>query len=447
MSADIRRTIDESPMSELQTFAVIACIVLNMLDGFDVLAMAFTAARLAREWQLNGKELGMLLSAGLIGMGAGSILIAPLGDRFGRRKLILLCLCMIGSGMLVSAATQNAMQLVAARLYTGLGIGGMVASITVIAGEYASNKWRSTSIVMQHTGYAVGAAVGGVIAGYLLSVWGWRSVFAFGGLATLLAIPMAFLVLPESIDYLLARRPADALARINRTLARMKHPPIAALPAPNTNTGATNAWQGWTALLKRPLLPRTLALWSAFFFVIGSYYFVASWTPKLLVEAGLSAGQGITGGVLLNLGGIVGSTLFGLLASRLGLNQLLTVTLSVGALLMVGFGANIMSLEIGMGIAVLLGATLTASVAGLYAVSLTLYPSQIRTTGIGFAAGIGRVGGMLSPIAVGVLLDIGWSVPNLYYLFLLPMAGAAVAVFLLHVRLPTPRDQRGPIVS
>lgn len=434
-------------MSELQTIAVIACIVLNMLDGFDVLAMAFTAARLAREWQLNGKELGMLLSAGLIGMGAGSILIAPLGDRFGRRKLILLCLCMIGSGMLLSAVTQNAMQLAAARLYSGLGIGGMVASITVIAGEYASNKWRSTSIVMQHTGYAVGAAVGGVIAGYLLSVWGWRSVFAFGGLATLLAIPMAFAVLPESIDYLLARRPADALQRINRTLARMKHPPIAALPPATTNIDATNAWGGWSALLKKPFLPRTLAVWSAFFFVIGSYYFVASWTPKLLVEAGLSAGQGITGGVLLNLGGIVGSSLFGLLAARLGLRQLLTVTLSGGALLMVAFGASIMSLKIGMVIAVLLGAALTASVAGLYAVSLTLYPSQIRTTGIGFAAGIGRVGGMLSPIVVGVLLDIGWSVPNLYFLFLLPMAGAAVAVVLLHVRLPTPRDQRDPIVS
>ncbi|WP_092136892.1 MFS transporter [Cupriavidus sp. YR651] len=447
MSTDIRSTIDESPMSTLQTIAVIACIVLNMLDGFDVLAMAFTAARLAQEWQLNGKELGLLLSAGLIGMGAGSILIAPLGDRFGRRKLILLCLCIIGSGMLLSAVTQDATQLAIARLYTGLGIGGMVASITVIAGEYASKKWRSTSIVMQHTGYAVGAAIGGVISAYLLSVLGWRSVFAFGGIATLLAIPMAYAALPESIDFLLTTRPADALARVNQTLARMKRAPISALPAATTNTIAANALEGWPALLKRPLLPRTLALWSAFFFVIGSYYFVASWTPKLLVEAGLSAAQGITGGVLLNLGGIAGSALFGLLATRLGLRPLLVVTLLGAAVLMVGFGASIASLKIGMAIAVLLGATLTASVAGLYALSLTVYPSQIRTTGIGFAAGIGRVGGMLSPIAVGVLLDTGWTVPNLYFLFLLPMAGAAIAVVTSPIRLPVPRDQRGPMVS
>jgi benzoate transport len=434
-------------MSALQTIAVTACIVLNMLDGFDVLTMAFTAARLAHEWQLNGKELGMLLSAGLIGMGAGSILIAPLGDKLGRRKLILFCLCIIGSGMLASAFTQHVTQLAVARLYTGLGIGGMVASITVIAGEYASNKWRSTSIVMQHTGYAVGAAIGGVIAGYLLSVGGWRSVFAFGGIATLLAIPMAFAVLPESIDFLLAKRPADALTKINQTLVKMKRAPIAALPTAIADTIAAEAWEGWSALLKRPLLPRTLALWLAFFFVIGSYYFVASWTPKLLVESGLSAEQGITGGVLLNLGGIVGSSLFGLLAARFGLRPLLVATLLGGALLMVGFGASIMSLKIGMGIAVLLGAALTASVAGLYALSLTLYPSPIRTTGIGFAAGIGRIGGMLSPITVGVLLDIGWTIPNLYFLFLLPMAGAAVAVVTSPIRLPTQRDRRGSIAS
>ncbi|OXI85161.1 MFS transporter [Burkholderia sp. AU31652] len=420
MSANIRNTIDESPMSAFQTMAVTACVVLNMLDGFDVLAVAFAAPHLAAEWKLSGKEIGLLLSAGLAGMGIGSVLIAPLADRVGRRRIILLCLAVISTGMLACAATHSTLQLAVARAYTGLGIGGMLASLTVISGEYASNKWRSAAIGMQSTGYAIGATAGGVIAGYLLSTWGWRSVFAFGGILTLLAIPMVLALLPESLDFLLARRPDHALQKINRILARMK---------------------------RAPLARRTIALWIAFFLVMGSFYFVVSWTPKLLVQAGLSASQGVTGGVLLNLGGIAGASLFSLLSTRVGLRNLLGATLLLGGALMVVFGANTGSLGIGMAVAVFLGAVINACVAGMYALSPTPYPAEIRTTGIGLAVGIGRLGAILSPMTVGALLDDGWSVSHLYLAFLMPMAGAAIAVAVVGARAAAPRPQRDPAMS
>jgi benzoate transport len=445
VSASIRNTIDESPMSAFQTMAVTACVVLNMLDGFDVLAIAFAAPHLAAEWKLSGKEIGLLLSAGLAGMGIGSVLIAPLADRVGRRRIILLCLAVISTGMLACAATHSTLQLAVARAYTGLGIGGMLASLTVISGEYASNKWRSAAIGMQSTGYAIGATAGGFIAGYLLSTWGWRSVFAFGGILTLLSIPMVLALLPESLDFLLARRPDNALQKINRILARMKRTPIDTLPASSIDMASPAS--SWTAVLRAPLARRTIALWIAFFLVMGSFYFVVSWTPKLLVQAGLSASQGVTGGVLLNLGGIAGASLFSLLSTRFGLRNLLGATLLLGGALMVVFGANTGSLGIGMTVAVFLGAVINACVAGMYALSPTPYPTEIRTTGIGLAVGIGRLGAILSPMTVGALLDDGWSVSHLYLAFLVPMAGAAIAVAVAGTRAAAPRQQRDPAMS
>ncbi|MCB1654534.1 MAG: MFS transporter, partial [Pseudomonadales bacterium] len=142
MSMELKTAVDNGPMSRFQLLAIGICIVLNMIDGFDVLVMAFTAASVSAEWALNGAQIGLLLSAGLFGMAAGSLFIAPWADRIGRRPLILLCLVISGSGMLLSAMSQSPLQLALLRGLTGLGIGGILASSNVIASEYASKRWR-----------------------------------------------------------------------------------------------------------------------------------------------------------------------------------------------------------------------------------------------------------------------------------------------------------------
>ena len=164
MSTQIRQVINAGPMSRFQVTSIAICVALNMLDGFDVLVMAFTAPAISADWQLKGAQLGVLLSAGLFGMAAGSLFLAPWADRFGRRAITLLCLVVITLGMFLSAAAQSVGQLAAMRVLTGIGIGGILASISVITAEYASDKWRSAAISMQVIGYPIGATLGGVIA-------------------------------------------------------------------------------------------------------------------------------------------------------------------------------------------------------------------------------------------------------------------------------------------
>jgi hypothetical protein len=149
----LRAAIDDGPMSRFQVLAVCLCVALNMLDGYDVLVMAFTASEVAREWSLSGYALGVLLSAGLVGMAIGSLLVAPWADRYGRRAVILACLGVITFGMLLSALAQQPSQLKALRVLTGVGIGGILASLNVITSEYSSRRWRSAAIGIQVTGY------------------------------------------------------------------------------------------------------------------------------------------------------------------------------------------------------------------------------------------------------------------------------------------------------
>ena len=424
---DIRKTMDEGSMTSFQWLAVSICILLIMLDGFDVLVMAFTASSVAAEWRLNGAQLGVLFSAGLIGMAIGSLFVAPVADRRGRQPVIVLCLVVVSAGMLMSAMARSYIELAALRAITGVGIGGMLASVGVITSEFSSQKWRSTAIALQATGYPIGATLGGLMAAWLLTHYGWRSVFVFGGLTTALMLPIVLWRLPESVDFLLGRRPVHALEKLNRLMVLMGHAPLAQLPAPV----AGDAVQGNTvaALFKNGLARPTLMLWAGFFLLMFSVYFSLSWTPKLLVQAGLSAQQGVTGGVLLNLGGIAGGSLFGLLAVRAKLRNLAIGSLLLNALFTALFGLASTSLAWAFVAAVGVGIFLFASMAGLYGLVPATYPAQVRATGMGWAIGIGRIGAIVAPTMAGLLLDGGWQPASLYYVFALPLVVAALAVF------------------
>lgn len=429
MTHSLRRAFDEGPMSRFQWSAIAICVTLVMLDGFDVLVMAFTAASVSAEWKLSGAQLGVLFSAGLFGMAAGSLFLAPLADRFGRQPIILLCLVLIALGMGLSSLAQSGNQLAALRALTGVGIGGMLASVGVITAEYASNKWRSTAVALQATGYPIGATIGGSIAAVLLEAHGWRSVFVFGSLATAAMIPLVLWRLPESVDFLASKRPAGALQKLNALLRKMQRPELDELPSlPAAAERPANTVAG---LFSAGMARSTLLLWAAFFLLMFSFYFALSWTPKLLVSAGLSARQGITGGVLLNIGGIVGGSLFGLLASRFNLGSLTAAALTITALAMAAFGAATGHLEASFAIAALIGAFIFGSMAGLYAFAPVIYPAAVRTTGMGWAIGIGRIGAILAPLIAGMLLDGGWQAPQLYYAYALPLLAAMVAVFAL----------------
>ena len=432
--SDLRQQVDQGPMRGFQWLAITVCVMLNMIDGFDVLVMAFTASSVAAEWGLGGAELGMLLSAGLLGMALGSLLLAPWADRIGRRPLILLCLVLSGSGMVLSALSQSPLQLALLRGLTGVGIGGILASSNVIASEYASTRWRGLAVSLQSTGYALGATLGGLLAVWLLSHWGWRSVFLTGGLITFAAIALVLLWLPESLDFLLSKQPRNALQRVNALAARLRQPSLSALPpAPqqlNSNTGAV------LRLIEPALLRSTLLIWLLFFLVMFGFYFIMSWTPKLLTSSGLSVQQGVTGGVLLSIGGIFGATLLGLLSARFALPRVLAGFMLITAVMLLLFTGIGSSYFAALGMGLLIGLFSNGCVAGLYALSPLLYGASIRATGVGWAIGIGRGGAILSPTVAGLMLDGGWQPLELYGWFALVFVAAAL---LLLVLLPARR--------
>jgi benzoate transport len=439
MSRSLRDSLHEGPMSLFQWFAVAVCVLLNMLDGYDVLVMAFTGKAVSTEWGLNGAQLGLLLSAGLVGMAIGSMLLAPWADRIGRRPMILLCLGIAAVGMILSAVSGSPVQLGLLRVFTGIGIGGILASSNVIGTEYASNRWRGLAVSLNSTGYALGATLGGLIAVALIGSFGWRSVFLFGGVATLLTIPLVWACLPESVDFLLTRRPARALERVNAVARRIGRPPLDELPAP---TAAPARAHGTFAQLLAPERRRaTLLLWASFLLVMAGFYFVTSWTPTLLVKAGLSASQGLTGGTLLNLGGIFGAALLGLLAARFALRSVLIAYLVVTGALLALFIPATSALAVAFILAAVIGVFVNGCVAGLYALTAVTYDPGVRATGVGTAIGIGRIGAILSPTVAGGLLDVGWTPESLY--ITVGVVFLVTALLLWLVRL-APAASRSP---
>ena len=231
MTTDIVASMKEGPMRPVQVLAVTICVVINMIDGFDVLVMAFTASSIAAEWSLQPQSVGILLSSGLFGMAAGSLFLAPIADKIGRRNTILVCLIIISGGMLASAFTWSMSSLASARVVTGIGIGGMLASITTITAEYSSHKRQGFAISMVQSGYPVGATIGGTIAAFLIVAYGWRSVYVFGAACTVVMIPLVLRYLPESLEYLIERKPRNALEKVNQLLDKLGMDQIAVLPA------------------------------------------------------------------------------------------------------------------------------------------------------------------------------------------------------------------------
>ncbi|WP_027015094.1 MFS transporter [Comamonas composti] len=436
MSQNLRTQLDQRPMSMFQWSVVGVCMVLNMIDGFDVLVMAFTASSVSAHWKLSGSELGFLLSAGLFGMAGGSLLLAPWADRLGRRPLILGCLLISGLGMLASAWSQTPAQLAALRVLTGVGVGGILACSNVIASEYASLRWRSLAVTLQSTGYALGASIGGSIAVWLLAQHGWRSVFLFGGICTLTVFVIAWLALPESLDFLLAKRPRRALERLNALTGRMGLPLLRSLPDQTASPGAARA-SGPLQLLSPGLRRPTLLVWLSFFSVMFGFYFVMSWTPKLLAASGLTAEQGVTSGVLLSLGGILGATLLGLLAARFAIHRALAVFMLITALLLCFLVGSSGALWVSYALAFFIGIFVNACVAGLYAIAPVVYGSDVRATGVGWGIGIGRIGAIVSPLVAGRLLDAAWSPGQLYVGYGLAFVFAAAIVSLHRIASPS----------
>lgn len=420
---DLRHKIAQSPMSAQQWLVVALAVLLNMLDGFDVLAVAFTAKSIRSELGLSGAQIGTLMSAGLLGMTAGSLLLGPMADKFGRRPLLLISTALSAVGMLLTYFAHSLEMIAFSRVITGIGVGGILPCTNVIVSEYANKKWRGLAIAIYAAGFGVGAMLGGVAAVMLQAEYGWRAVFLTGAVATGFAMLILLVWLPESVDFLMSKRPANAKARLNAIAAKIGLAGDWDLP---TETQSSKAKVSFFRLFEAEQIRTTLLIWLAFISVMASFYFISSWTPALLEEAGMAKAKSQTVGMGISIGGTIGSLVFGFLVSRLDARKVLLWFTIFSAVAVAAFVPATSALSLALGLAVLLGALINGCIAGLYTLNPTLYATDFRSTGVSVAIGVGRLGSIVSPLAVGVLLDAGWQKNQLYY-------GAAIILLLATV--------------
>lgn len=420
-----------SSMSRYQWWIVSLAVMLNMLDGFDVLALAFTAKSIKSELNLDGTQIGSLMSAGLLGMTAGSLLLGPLADRMGRRPLLLVSTALAAMGMLLTYFAQSVESIAFSRIVTGLGVGGILPCTNVIVSEYANKKWRGLAIAVYAAGFGVGAMLGGMSAVMLQDAYGWRAVFFTGFVLTALAGLVLLFSLPESVDFLLSKQPENAKARLQKIATKMGLHGDWTLPEKVTNVvQKVSVLRLFEAENRRT----TFLIWLAFIGTMAVFYFIGSWTPVLLEEAGLPKTQSQTVGMGISIGGTVGSLIFGFLVSRFQTRHVFMAFAVLGALAVVAFVGSSGFLPLAFGLAVVIGALINGCVAGLYTINPTLYATDFRSTGVSMAIGVGRLGSIVSPLLAGMLLDSGWQKNQLYLATAVILLFAAAMVFALKPR-------------
>jgi len=430
---DIRHLIDTTRMSTYQWFIIGLASFLNALDGYDLVAMAFTSSAVSEEFALTGAPLGWLLSAALIGIGLGSLFLAPLADRYGRKTLILAALAIDLLGLTMSALADSFTELLLWRVVTGIGVGGILACVTVVVSEFSNLRFRGLAISIYSAGYGLGASLCGVLAAQFTPAYGWRSIFAIGAALTAASLVLTAFALPESVDYLRGRGEHAKVRAVARRIGKTGEFEV-------REAGVDKQSASITELFRGPLRATTIRLWIAFSLITAGFQFANQWTPKLLTEYGLSAQQGIIGGIMLSFGGTIGSLLFGSLTTRIDARRVLTAFTLLSAVVLVGFvsAAAWPTLMFALGVGV--GMLLNGCVTGMYTVTPQAYPAALRTTGVGSAIGIARGGAVLAPIVVGYLLDAGWSPTALY-------SAAAVLVGVTALVLVGVREYTAPVVE
>jgi benzoate transport len=427
VTLDPREIIAKGPMSRLQIAVVAITVGLNALDGFDVLSISFASPGIARDWGIDRAALGFVLSMELIGMGLGSILLGGVADRIGRRRTLLGCLVVMTLGMIMATRAKGVYDLSVWRVFTGVGIGGMLAAINAVAAEFSNARRRSLSVSLMAIGYPIGAVIGGSVAALLLKQGDWRLVFEFGAAATALFIPLVLWLVPESVSWLCRRQPAGALADVNRSLNRMGHTQVAELPAISIETLKLTVFDIFSPQFARV----TVLVTMAYFLHITTFYFILKWVPKIVVDMGFTPSSAAGVLVWANVGGATGGVVLGLLSLRFGLKHLTMFVMVMSTIMLAVFGRGQETLAQLSLICAMTGFFTNAGVVGLYGIFAQVFPTHVRATGTGFAVGVGRAGAVLAPIIAGFLFRAGYGLEFVAIAMGVGSLVAALALWLL----------------
>lgn len=430
--ANAASAIDNARPGAFQVGIAALCALIAGIDGFDTQAIAYVAPSIAEAWHLHKAAFGPIFGAGLLGLTIGAFTLSPVADRIGRKAVTLFCCAVFGVFGLLTATATNTEQLLVYRLLTGIGLGGAMPNLIALTNEYAPARLKATLVMTMFCGFPLGSTIGGVISAPLIAHYGWQSVFVLGGVLPLILLPVLYILLPESARFLALRGDAGnrlpgILAKIDPTVSVeqfMKEIGQESAAAPASRFPLVELFAAGRAKL-------TLLVWVAFFMNLLVMYFLVNWLPSLLHSLGLPLETAILSTALLNLGGVCGAIILGRIIDRYEPAVILGLAYAGSAIFIALIALAGPKITLLLASAALAGFGIVGGQIALNAVAASSYPTAIRSTGVGWALGVGRVGSILGPVAGGALLGLGWSSRDLILVAVIPSLLAALVVFFL----------------
>ena len=426
--------MDKAKLRSFQVGVIIICFALIMVDGFDTQSIAFVAPALRHTWEISPNTFGLLFSAGLLGSMIGAMSLGPVGDRLGRKPLILASTLLFGIMSILSAGSSSVEMLATYRFIGGLGLGGLLPNAIALVAEYSPRRVRSTTIVATFIGFPLGAVIGGMASAHIIPAYGWEMVFIIGGILPLILLVIAWFLLPESIKFLALK--AKRLDQIASILVRLD-PSLTAVAVERIRLPRNEqVKQPVKKLFMDGRAKWTLFLWLLTFSALLLTYFLVHWIPLVLVDAGIPQQKAIMGVALLNLGGIIGSIIISRISDKRGPYPAMGIAMGIAIIFIAAIG---MSAPAGTAVVLtvifLVGFTFVGAQLNISAIAAINYPVEIRSAGSGWSIAAGRLGSIVGPLIGGLLVGLHLGIDKIFLVAAIPAAVALFAIIMMSRRV------------
>jgi AAHS family 4-hydroxybenzoate transporter-like MFS transporter len=428
---NLTELLEGSRIGPLQVRVFILCMACLIMDGFDVQAMGYTAPAVLAEWGHDRSVMGPVFAAANFGVLIGALFFSMIADKIGRRPVIVYSTLFFSVMTLATAYAQNLEQLLWLRFIAGIGMGSIVPNATALVGEFSPKASRVTLVMCITVGFTVGAAVGGFVAAWIIPVFGWRSVFVFGGVVPLVIAIVMLVSLPESLQFLAVRkRRMDQLERWLKQLApNLRVDGSTQYVSNETSRGGVPFWH----LFREGRAVFTTLLWIVNFMNILMLYSLSNWLPTIVTGMGYEQQTAVLVGTLLQVGGTIGTFGLAWLIARRGFSPVLITSFAVAVLSIAMIGQPGMSLTLLSVVVFIAGWCVVGGQPALNAMSASYYPTYLRATGVGAGLGIGRIGAIVGPYIGGVLIGRQWGSEELFYAAAIPALISTVVMLVMRV--------------
>ncbi len=436
---NINTLVDEAKFTPFHWGVLIWCLLIIIFDGYDLVIYGVALPLLMQEWSLSAVQAGLLASTALFGMMFGAMCFGTLSDKIGRKKTIMICVGIFSGFTFCGAFASTPVEFGILRFLAGLGIGGVMPNVVALMTEYAPKRIRSTLVALMFSGYAIGGMASALLGAWLVPVYGWKIMF-YIAIIPCLALPLIWKFLPESLMYLTSKHQTDTTRTIVSKIAPEQVLTTDTQFVLNEVSEEDNA--PLKALFQQGRSFSTFMFWIAFFMCLLMVYALGSWLPKLMIQAGYSLGASMIFLFALNIGGMVGAIGGGALADRFHIKKVLSIMFMCGALALILLGFNSPQMVLYSLIAVAGAATIGSQIL-LYTFVAQYYPTTVRSTGMGWASGIGRIGAIVGPVLTGALLTMNLPHQMNFLVIAIPGVIAALAIFMVNLQASVEASTQG----